>query len=343
MIIRCLTLLTICASLLLAPKDSLAATHPDILLRHSAMCSEAFTQAERKYGIPKHLLMAVANTESGRYHKGIGRTVPWPWTTNVAGKGGYHDSLHDAMTTVRRAQQSGTTSIDIGCMQINLKHHPKAFKNLKDGFNPKLNVDYAASFLRRNYDEMRSWPRAIAAYHSRTPSRGKKYYALVRKRWREVRVNAGGQLLEDTEYLADFSDVKVTHLASSGEQNLPPFKRYSVPSPQAAAHSAFKVQVTDDTDGSVKRNFNTSKQTKTPTKHSMKIIKVAARPVDNKPVTVVVTPTSQRDALEMDEAFKDDKSYTGQKIIKVADRNISKNYRSPTRRKKQPNFIFVNQ
>ena len=65
-------------------------------------------------------------------------------------------------------------------MQVNLKHHPKAFANLNEAFDPATNVSYAAGFLRTNYASLGNWIKATAAYHSRTPSYGP---ASTRIRW----------------------------------------------------------------------------------------------------------------------------------------------------------------
>jgi hypothetical protein len=37
-------------------------------------------------------------------------------------------------------QGEGVRSIDIGCMQINLVHHPDAFGSLEAGFDPITNA-----------------------------------------------------------------------------------------------------------------------------------------------------------------------------------------------------------
>ena len=178
-----------------------AADETAYALTSSNLCIQEFSAAERRFGIPKHLLMAIANTESGRFNPEVGKVVPWPWTLNVEGQGAYFKTMHDAMTAVKRAQQQGKSSIDVGCMQISLKHHPDAFATLLDALTPAQNVEYAAKFLRQNYDDLGSWPEAIAAYHSRTPSRGNPYYAMVRQRWQDVRTNAGGTMLENSEYM----------------------------------------------------------------------------------------------------------------------------------------------
>lgn len=163
-----------------------AALPVDPLIEGAKLCTRALPEHERKYRIPQHLLSAIASTESGRWHKGLNLALPWPWTINAAGQGYYFDTKEEAIRKVRELQRQGITSIDVGCMQVNLHHHPEAFHNLSQAFDPVSNVGYAASFLRRNYEEMGSWKDAAAAYHSRTPERGANYVGLVYNSWKRI-------------------------------------------------------------------------------------------------------------------------------------------------------------
>ncbi len=265
-------------SLLSTPVDAFKSSSAQHVLETSGMCIKAFTRSERKYGIPKHLLMAVANTESGRYHPKLKRVVPWPWTLNIHGKGSYHNNYHDTVTAVKRAKQSGQRSIDVGCMQVNLKHHPEAFSSITEALDPSSNVDYAASFLRSNFDELGSWPKAIAAYHSRSPSRGSKYYAMVKKRWRDVRQAIGGSMLQDTDYMT--AGVNVRHLTPS---------KYSSFDIAMSDGSGTRQSYTGDT-----APFGVAKK---PARHnSMKIIKVTTKPRGRDDMVVTVTPVSRGEA-----------------------------------------------
>lgn len=147
------------------------------------MCTKNISRYERQYGIPAHLLSAISATESGRYNEGLKITLPWPWTINAEGQGYYFDSKAEAIAKVRQLQAQGVKSIDVGCMQVNLIHHPNAFANLDDAFDPEHNVAYGASFLRNLYEENQSWKKAAANYHSRTLSRGQEYTSRVYDRW----------------------------------------------------------------------------------------------------------------------------------------------------------------
>ncbi|MBN8544465.1 MAG: lytic transglycosylase domain-containing protein [Alphaproteobacteria bacterium] len=158
----------------------------DALIDGAKQCTQYFPTEEQNRAIPVHLLAAISTTETGRYHEGLGMAVPWPWTINVEGKGYYYSSKAEAISATQKFLAQGKRSIDVGCMQVNLKHHPKAFRNLNEAFDPATNVGYAARFLSENFAEMGNWIKAAASYHSRTTSRGNAYLGRVEKNWTSI-------------------------------------------------------------------------------------------------------------------------------------------------------------
>lgn len=158
----------------------------DAQLREVQECTRHLPTMERLYNIPAHWLAAIASTESGRYNPKLRMTVPWPWTINVGGKGYWFDSKQEAIAATRQLLMRGEKSIDVGCMQVNLMYHGTAFANLDQAFEPMYNIAYAAKFLRSNYDNLNSWTKATAAYHSMRAERGADYYRKVYKKWQQV-------------------------------------------------------------------------------------------------------------------------------------------------------------
>jgi hypothetical protein len=150
------------------------------------MCTMHFPRNERVHGIPTHLLAAIASTESGRWSDTLGMVIPWPWTLNADGKGYYFNSKAEAVAKVKELQRKGANNIDVGCMQVSMKHHKHAFRSVEQALDPQYNVAYAAKFLRSNYDDLRSWTKATAAYHSRTPRYGNVYLTRVEKSWNGI-------------------------------------------------------------------------------------------------------------------------------------------------------------
>lgn len=158
----------------------------DTMVEGAKQCTRYLPRYERQYGIPVHLLAAISSTESGRWHDGLHISLPWPWTINADGKGYYYNSKQEAVSAARRLMSNGAHSVDVGCMQVNLQHHPKAFSSLDEAFEPEYNVAYAATFLHSLYEESHSWHAAAAAYHSRTPSAGMQYVSQVYDRWNTI-------------------------------------------------------------------------------------------------------------------------------------------------------------
>lgn len=138
-----------------------------------AQCIAAILEAEQKYDIPGHLLLAIGIQEAGR--NGPAGLAVWPWTVNANGEGAFFKTREDAQDWVRQKQAEGITSIDVGCMQINLRWHGHRFPSQDAAFDPKLNADYAARFLLGLYQETGAWDKAAGRYHSATEVHQRKY------------------------------------------------------------------------------------------------------------------------------------------------------------------------
>ena len=175
------------ASLALAaqiPTAALAAPEP--LPRESGdLCRAAVSRQERAHGVPDQLLSAISMVESGRWDEKKRAGIAWPWTVTSGGNGNFFPTKAAAIAEVRRLQAKGVRNIDVGCMQVNLKYHPKAFASLEEAFDPTSNAAYAADFLSRLYDGAGSWLEAAAAYHSVEPKEGDYYRRKVVRAWSE--------------------------------------------------------------------------------------------------------------------------------------------------------------
>ena len=154
------------------------------------LCAHHSAAAEARQDLPPHLLTAISKVESGRWHAEREEILAWPWTVMAEGKGRYLPNKAAAIAEVRRLRAKGVRNIDVGCMQVNLYHHPDAFEGLEAAFDPASNVDYAARLLARLRQEARSWTKAIAFYHSRTPAFNGPYRLKVFRAWREERHRA---------------------------------------------------------------------------------------------------------------------------------------------------------
>jgi transglycosylase-like protein with SLT domain len=139
-------------------------------------CLSAIIEAQARYGIPDNLLLAIGIQEAGRRKENL--TV-WPWAVNVDGEGMFFRSRTEAVDRVRALKALGKRSIDVGCMQINLKWHGDSFASVEQAFDPAANVDYAARFLLSLYRREGDWWEAAGFYHSSTPARQETYLAAL--------------------------------------------------------------------------------------------------------------------------------------------------------------------
>jgi hypothetical protein len=146
-------------------------------------CGQAARLAEAESGLPPGLLLAVGQVESGRWDAAHRRVMPWPWTIDIAGDGRFFPDRDSALRATQHALQQGQRNIDLGCFQISLLHHPYAFADLAEAFDPLANARYAARFLLSLRQRYGAWPAAVAAYHSADPALGESYRDLVLAAW----------------------------------------------------------------------------------------------------------------------------------------------------------------
>jgi hypothetical protein len=167
-----------CLLLLLLPPPA-----PAQQTEQGPLCRAAIAQAERERGLPPRLLAAIGRVESGRRDPATGMTHPWPWAINAEGRGSFFPDKAAAIAAVRALQAEGVRSIDVGCLQINLRHHPGAFANLEEAFDPLANARYGARFLAELQSARGDWMQAAGNYHSQTPGFAEPYRARVAAAW----------------------------------------------------------------------------------------------------------------------------------------------------------------
>ena len=103
------------------------------------------------------------------------------------GKGYFLKSKAEAVAKVHQLRAKGINSIDVGCMQVNLRFHGKAFATVEDALDPFLNVSYGASYLTALRGEYRNWLNAVERYHSGTEKFYKIYRTKVYDNWMNER------------------------------------------------------------------------------------------------------------------------------------------------------------
>ena len=153
------------------------------------VCLNATKKIEKEFQIKKHLLTTISSVETGRWNEKEQQLLAWPWTINAQGKGHFFKTKAEALRAIRDLQAKGVKSIDVGCMQINLSYHGKAFKNLEEALDPQKNVAYAAKYLKKLYRKNKhDWLKAAMAYHSNTPRKAQRYKKKIVSAYETVRL-----------------------------------------------------------------------------------------------------------------------------------------------------------
>lgn len=153
----------------------------DFELNEARKCINLYRRYEQRLKLPEDTLYAIGLHETSKIHSKHKVPIAWPWTVNYKGKGYYFKSKNEAKDFVKEKIRAGENNIDVGCMQVNLKHHPDAFRSIDQAFTPRYNVSYAANFLVSKYKSLGSWGKAISHYHSSHPTKGKRYKNKVLK------------------------------------------------------------------------------------------------------------------------------------------------------------------
>ncbi|MBI4969792.1 MAG: tetratricopeptide repeat protein [Rhodospirillales bacterium] len=148
-------------------------------------CDAPLARFEREQIIPQGLLAAMAEVESGRLDPQSGKKSPWPWTVNANGGGQFFASKAQAVARAVELLAENVDVVDVGCLQVNLRHHPGAFKNLEEAFDPAANIAYAVRHLVELQGQLGNWTKAVRAYHAPNhAANGAAYLSKVMAAWR---------------------------------------------------------------------------------------------------------------------------------------------------------------
>jgi soluble lytic murein transglycosylase-like protein len=126
----------------------------------AGLCEREMMRASALYGVPLGMLYSVGLTETGK------RGSLQPYAMNVEGKAVFSNSAIEAIQKFEQVSRSGAKLIDMGCMQINHHYHREKFPSLESMLNPRMNVEYAARFLKDLKGRHETWTMAVARYHA---------------------------------------------------------------------------------------------------------------------------------------------------------------------------------
>ncbi len=133
-------------------------------------CSTMIAEVEQRRKIPRGLLMAIAITESGNGGQ------PSPYAMNIAGRSHFADSKAEMAKIISANWSRGVKSIDVGCMQVNLKYHGQKFGRLTDLLDSQTNVEYGAGYLIKLAHDRGSWREGVMDYHNKKVKRRRNWY-----------------------------------------------------------------------------------------------------------------------------------------------------------------------
>ena len=141
----------------------------------------AYVRIARQYGVDPWLLYGVALQESQL--KFGERTLPYPWTLCVRGKGLRYAGYGETLAALKSYVGRGVTNVDCGAMQVNWRWHADRLGSFERALDPYPNLTVGAQILRGHYEARGNWRRAIALYHTgsdaseQTRQRGERYAA----------------------------------------------------------------------------------------------------------------------------------------------------------------------
>lgn len=164
------------------------AADPALAASDGQLCLAAAHRAAVAHGVPEDVLIAISLTETGTRRSG--ELLPWPWAVNTGGPSHWFDTRDEALTFAYAQLKIGKRNFDVGCFQLNFRWHSDAFQSLNDMFDPDLNADYAARFLKSHYAETGDWTKAAGRYHSMTEEYAERYRDAFNAH--RNRVRAGG-------------------------------------------------------------------------------------------------------------------------------------------------------
>lgn len=160
--------------------------------------------------------MAIAITESGMDGS------PDPYAMNIAGRSHHAKSTGEMAQIIASNYKRGVTSIDVGCMQVNLKYHGGKFARPTDLLDSATNVDYGASYLIKLAADKGSWREGVMDYHNKNnPSRRRWYGCKVWNNYLRIsRASSGfvacGKTPGGSSVASNMSSVNKTPLIIAG-------------------------------------------------------------------------------------------------------------------------------
>ena len=144
---------------------------------YAADCLSHIPPAEQAYQIPRGLLQAIAQVESGA------NGAPQPWAIAVGRRSLVLSNRDEAAKVVRSGPGKG---MFVGCMQLSVEYHHGNFDSTTDMLEPAGNVDYGAALLAELKDGTGSWTKAVQRYQGGKEGEQRRYLCKVAAKLRDI-------------------------------------------------------------------------------------------------------------------------------------------------------------
>lgn len=166
----------------------------------AAEIPRAYWIVAERHHVPAPVFYSLVLQESGLTRRG--RFHPWPWTLNVDQRPYRFETRQDAELALTDFI-AANHRIAVGLGQIYLPSHGHRFRNPLRLLDPRLNLEYAAHLLAREYQWTRrnghaNWWTAAGRYHAPSnPAAAAEYRHRVFARCRslEIACEAYGELI----------------------------------------------------------------------------------------------------------------------------------------------------
>ncbi len=128
----------------------------------SQICRTVALHAAQSTGVPAHVLLQLATSQSGS-----GRKPGSPWSVRFNGEDIQQFATRDAAEAYVFARfMRGARLFAIGCFQVRYGRHQDAFETIEEMFDPDKNALHTARMLRTEHARYNTWRDAVAAYRA---------------------------------------------------------------------------------------------------------------------------------------------------------------------------------
>ena len=141
--------------------------------KNSDDCVAITKHFEKKYNMPKGILLAIATVESKRN----------PWAVNNFKSSKYFETLEQATDYIVDLESNNKKNISLGYMQINWVVHKNSLGSMEKALMPYYNIKFAAKLLCRLNEKFGSWEDAIRWYNPKKKKPNDTYLKKVKTVW----------------------------------------------------------------------------------------------------------------------------------------------------------------